>query len=141
MISEHVVLGPRAGVGGVMVNPRDYAYPGNQEPDMPWPSSVVLLSAIAAANAHRVSVAGTRGSFAMSRDYRLPEFPGWVSGRGTPMSSSRLWSRSTWSSCSSPSSGPGCSPWRACRLEAAGPVKRVRSNFVNGIKEFPVRIP
>ncbi len=30
---------------------------------------------------------------------------------------------------------------RVDRIEAAGPVKRVRSNFVNGIKEFPVRIP
>ncbi|HVI19415.1 MAG TPA: LLM class flavin-dependent oxidoreductase, partial [Gaiellales bacterium] len=30
-------------------NPRDYALPGNQDPATPWPSSVVLLSAIAAA--------------------------------------------------------------------------------------------
>jgi probable F420-dependent oxidoreductase len=32
-----------------MPNPRDYALPGNQDPAMPWPSSLVLLSAIASA--------------------------------------------------------------------------------------------
>jgi probable F420-dependent oxidoreductase len=48
MISEHVVLGPAAGAGGIMANPREYALPGNQDPATPWPSSVVLLSAIAA---------------------------------------------------------------------------------------------
>ena len=49
MVSEHVVLGPGAGADGIMGNPRDYAMPGNQDPAMPWPSSLVLLSAIAAA--------------------------------------------------------------------------------------------
>jgi probable F420-dependent oxidoreductase len=49
MVSEHVVLGPSAGAEGVMANPRAYAMPGNQEPEMPWPSSIVLLSAVAAA--------------------------------------------------------------------------------------------
>ena len=49
MLSEHVVLGRGADGGGVMANPRDYAAPGNQDPAMPWPSSTVLLSAIAAA--------------------------------------------------------------------------------------------
>jgi probable F420-dependent oxidoreductase len=48
MISEHIVLGPDAGAGGVMGNPRDYALPGNQDPHTPWPSSLMLLSAIAA---------------------------------------------------------------------------------------------
>ena len=48
MVSEHVVMGPAAGAAGVMANPRDYALPGNQLPDMPWPDSMVLLSAIAA---------------------------------------------------------------------------------------------
>ena len=48
MVSEHIVLGPSAGADGVMGNPRDYAMPGNQDPAMPWPSSLVLLSAIAA---------------------------------------------------------------------------------------------
>src|SRR3954447_9253014 len=49
MVSEHIVLGPSAGAGGIMGNPRDYALPGNQDPAMPWPSSLVLLSAIAGA--------------------------------------------------------------------------------------------
>ncbi|MEH0474214.1 LLM class flavin-dependent oxidoreductase [Streptomyces sp. B21-097] len=48
MISEHVVLGPDAGAAGVMGNPRDYALPGNQDPRMPWPNSLMLLSAVAA---------------------------------------------------------------------------------------------
>jgi probable F420-dependent oxidoreductase len=48
MLSEHVVLGASAGSGGIMGNPRDYALPGNQDPAMPWPSSLMLLSAIAA---------------------------------------------------------------------------------------------
>jgi probable F420-dependent oxidoreductase len=49
MLSEHVVLGPSADANGRMANPREYALPGNQEPEMAWPSSIVLLSAIAAA--------------------------------------------------------------------------------------------
>jgi probable F420-dependent oxidoreductase len=48
MISEHIVLGPAAGAKGIMGNPREYALPGNQDPATPWPSSLVLLSAIAA---------------------------------------------------------------------------------------------
>lgn len=48
MLSEHVVLGPSAGAAGRMANPREYAMPGNQDPATPWPSSLVLLSAIAA---------------------------------------------------------------------------------------------
>lgn len=47
MLSEHVVLGPDASDKGVMGNPRDYAMPGNQDPMMPWPNSLMLLSAIA----------------------------------------------------------------------------------------------
>jgi probable F420-dependent oxidoreductase len=47
MVSEHVVLGRGADAEGPMPNPRDYALPGNQDPAMPWPSSLVLLSAIA----------------------------------------------------------------------------------------------
>ncbi len=47
MISEHVVLGPDASDKGVMGNPRDYAMPGNQDPLMPWPNSLMLFSAIA----------------------------------------------------------------------------------------------
>jgi probable F420-dependent oxidoreductase len=49
MVSEHVVLGPGADADGLMPNPRDYALPGNQDPATPWPSPIVLLSAIAAA--------------------------------------------------------------------------------------------
>ena len=48
MLSEHIVLGPTAGKHGVMGNPRDYAEPGNQDPRTPWPSSLMLLAAIAA---------------------------------------------------------------------------------------------
>jgi probable F420-dependent oxidoreductase len=47
MLSEHVVLGPDASVNGVMGNPRDYAMPGNQDPEMPWPNSLMLLAAMA----------------------------------------------------------------------------------------------
>jgi len=49
MLSEHVVLGPSAGAAGRMFNPREYAAPGNQDPATPWPDSLVLASAIAAA--------------------------------------------------------------------------------------------
>ncbi len=49
MLSEHVVLGPASGAGGIMGNPRDYAAPGNQDPATPWPDSIVLASAIASA--------------------------------------------------------------------------------------------
>ena len=49
MLSEHIVMGPSAGSAGRMENPRDYAAPGNQDPATPWPDSIVLMSAIAAA--------------------------------------------------------------------------------------------
>ncbi len=49
MLSEHVVMGPSSGADGIMGNPRDYAAPGNQDPATPWPDSIVLASAIAAA--------------------------------------------------------------------------------------------
>ncbi len=49
MVSEHVVLGPGADVAGLPTNPRDYALPENQDPATPWPSSLLLLAAIAAA--------------------------------------------------------------------------------------------
>jgi probable F420-dependent oxidoreductase len=48
MVSEHIVLGASAGSAGRMENPREYALPGNQDPATPWPSSLVLLSAVAA---------------------------------------------------------------------------------------------
>ena len=58
MLSEHVVLGPDASANGVMGNPRDYAMPGNQDPEMPWPNSIVLLAAMATATQRLRLVAG-----------------------------------------------------------------------------------
>jgi len=49
MVSEHVVLGLGADSDGTPENPRDYALPGNQDPATPWPSSLLLLAAIASA--------------------------------------------------------------------------------------------
>ena len=49
MVSEHIVLGPTANERGEPANPRDYALPGNQDPATPWPNSLMLLAAIAAA--------------------------------------------------------------------------------------------
>ena len=58
MVSEHIVLGPDASEHGVMTNPREYALPGNQDPKTPWPSSLLLLSAIASATSRIRLVAG-----------------------------------------------------------------------------------
>ena len=58
MLSEHIVLGPDSGAAGRMDNPREYALPGNQDPATPWPSSLVLLAAIAAATRRVRLVAG-----------------------------------------------------------------------------------
>jgi probable F420-dependent oxidoreductase len=58
MVSEHVVLGPGADSEGLPANPRDYALPGNQDPTTPWPSSLVLLSAVAAVTTRLRLVAG-----------------------------------------------------------------------------------
>jgi alkanesulfonate monooxygenase SsuD/methylene tetrahydromethanopterin reductase-like flavin-dependent oxidoreductase (luciferase family) len=58
MLSEHIVLGRDSVATGAMVNPRDYAAPGNQDPATWWPDSVVLASAIAAAtNTIRIALA------------------------------------------------------------------------------------
>lgn len=58
MASEHIVMGPDAGAAGPMSNPRAYAMPGNQDPFTPWPNSIVLLSAVAAATSVIRLVAG-----------------------------------------------------------------------------------
>jgi probable F420-dependent oxidoreductase len=58
MVSEHIVLGPGSDAGGVPANPREYALPGNQDPATPWPSSLPLLSAIAAATTRVRLIAG-----------------------------------------------------------------------------------
>lgn len=47
MVSEHIVLGRGADAEGLPENPRDYALPGNQDPATPWPSSLLLLAAVA----------------------------------------------------------------------------------------------
>jgi probable F420-dependent oxidoreductase len=58
MVSEHVVLGRGSDAGGVPANPRDYALPGNQDPGTPWPSSLLLLAAVAAVTERIRLVAG-----------------------------------------------------------------------------------
>jgi probable F420-dependent oxidoreductase len=58
MVSEHVVLGPGADEAGLPDNPRDYALPGNQDPRMPWPSSLLLLSAVASVTTKIRLIAG-----------------------------------------------------------------------------------
>src|SRR5205823_4971032 len=58
MVSEHVVLGPSSGAAGLPDNPRDYALPDNQDPRTPWPSSLLLLAAVAAATERLRLVAG-----------------------------------------------------------------------------------
>ncbi len=59
MVSEHIVLGRGSDAGGRPANPRDYALVGNQDPRTPWPDSIVLLSAIAAATTRLRLVAGS----------------------------------------------------------------------------------
>lgn len=58
MLSDHIALGASAGANGVMENLRDYAAPGNQDPATAWPSSLVLMSAIAQATTTLRVVAG-----------------------------------------------------------------------------------
>lgn len=58
MVSEHVVLGEGSDAEGVPANPREYALPGNQDPRTPWPSSLLLLSAVAQATSKLRLIAG-----------------------------------------------------------------------------------
>jgi probable F420-dependent oxidoreductase len=58
MVSEHVVLGRGSDVDGRPANLRDYALPGNQDPATPWPSSLLLLAAVAAVTDRIRLVAG-----------------------------------------------------------------------------------
>ena len=58
MMSQHIVLGASAAERGVMANPREYAMPGNQDPAMPWPSSLLVLAAVAARTTRLRLVAG-----------------------------------------------------------------------------------
>jgi probable F420-dependent oxidoreductase len=59
MVSEHIVLGHGSDARGRPANPREYALVGNQDPRTPWPDSLVLLSAIAAATTRLRLVAGS----------------------------------------------------------------------------------
>jgi probable F420-dependent oxidoreductase len=58
MVSEHVVLGRGADSEGLPENPRDYALPGNQDPSTPWPSSLLLLAAVASVTSRIRLIAG-----------------------------------------------------------------------------------
>jgi probable F420-dependent oxidoreductase len=58
MVSEHIVLASGSHADGLPGNPREYALPGNQDPRMPWPSSLILLGAIAAATTRMRLIAG-----------------------------------------------------------------------------------
>src|SRR5881397_1174662 len=58
MVSEHVVLGRSSRAAGLPENPRDYALPDNHDPLTPWPSSLLLLAAVAAATERLRLVAG-----------------------------------------------------------------------------------
>lgn len=58
MVSEHVVLAGGSDADGLPANPREYALPSNQDPRMPWPSSLLLLSSISAVTDRLRLVAG-----------------------------------------------------------------------------------
>jgi probable F420-dependent oxidoreductase len=58
MVSEHIVLGPSSNERGLPANPRDFVVPGNQDPKTPWPSSLVVLSGIAATTSRLRLIAG-----------------------------------------------------------------------------------
>ena len=122
MISEHVVLGPDASANGVMGNPRDYAMPGNQDPEMPWPNSLMLLSAMASVTQRLRLVAGAiiaplrhplllareLGTLDLISEGRLVVQPtvSWsrdeYAALGVPFTGAARSSTSSWRSCSSP---------------------------------------
>ncbi|WP_330351221.1 LLM class flavin-dependent oxidoreductase [Streptomyces sp. NBC_00582] len=54
LVGEHVVMGPDAGRNGAPANPRDFFRNGNQRPADAHPSSLELLSAMAAVTNHLV---------------------------------------------------------------------------------------
>ncbi len=58
MVSEHVVLGAGSDANGIPEDPRTFVEPGNQSPAYPWPSSLVLMSAMAAVTSTLRIVAG-----------------------------------------------------------------------------------
>jgi probable F420-dependent oxidoreductase len=58
MVSEHIVLGRGADAAGLPENPRDYALPGNQDPATPWPSSLLMLAAVASVTSRIRLIAG-----------------------------------------------------------------------------------
>ena len=58
MVSEHIVLGRGADANGLPANPREYALPGNQDASAPWPSSLVVLSAVAGQTTRLRLIAG-----------------------------------------------------------------------------------
>jgi probable F420-dependent oxidoreductase len=57
MVSDHVVMGKGADSNGLPMNPREFVMPGMQHPSTPWPSNIVLMSAVAAATS-RVRIMG-----------------------------------------------------------------------------------
>lgn len=57
MFSEHIVMGRGADANGEPLNLREFVEPGNQHPSTPWPNSIVMMSAVAAATS-RIRVVG-----------------------------------------------------------------------------------
>lgn len=57
-MSEHIVLGGSAGGLARKLNEREFDQSGNQDPDTPWPSTLILLAAFAAVTTRTKLVAG-----------------------------------------------------------------------------------
>ena len=49
MVGEHLAMGPSSNRNGAALNPRDWVMAYNQPPNMPYPASLPLLAAMAAA--------------------------------------------------------------------------------------------